>query len=623
MATYSTDLTTRTTADTGTFVELTGTIGGFTLSGGGGPGNDTENFIQGASCSSQTTGKATDAEISNCYDHGANLTFTAGHVVLGWCYYAVGANLKTKANDGWMFVICDSLTTGDYFTFGGSDSGRNPYGGWTNVAIDPTATSTGTLGAGANSGNYRYFGHVCNTVGEITKGNPSAIDAIRTGRGEISVTGTGGSFTELASYNDYNAGGTPPGTSSTSVDSGRHRLGLFQDQGGTFLWKGLMSLGITATTVTFTDSNTTIIIDDCPFSYAAFNKIEVNHASSSVTLDNVTFISTGTVAPGDFEAVDNATIALTGCSFNTMGAFVFQSNSTLTDCVFNTCSSVTTGGATVTGCSFNGLSAASAVVTATPAQATSIQNSVFVSDGTGNGLEIGGTATNITLTGLDFSGYSTSVDADKAIFVNIATGSIELNISGGSGVTLASHVRTAGATVSVVSGAVLVKATAITDLGVAVQNALVILKASNGTGPLPFEDVVTITRVTTTATVAHTAHGMSTNDKIIVKGITDKVEDNGGVKTITVLDANSYTYPTTDSGSASYTGTIIVTFVALSGLTDINGEISTSRVYSLAQPVTGSARKSSASPFLQAGILNGSVSTSLGFDGSAVMVSDE
>ena len=129
MATYSTDLTTLTTAESGTWAELTGTILGFTLSGAGTPAADGENYIQGTDCRSQTTGKAQDAEISIVFDYGSNYSFSAGYVVFGWCFYAVGVNLKTKANSGWMFVICDSLTTGDYFVIGGSDSGRNPYGG--------------------------------------------------------------------------------------------------------------------------------------------------------------------------------------------------------------------------------------------------------------------------------------------------------------------------------------------------------------------------------------------------------------------------------------------------------------------------------------------------------------
>ena len=89
MATYSTDLTTLTTAESGTWAELTGTILGFTLSGAGSPAANAEGFIQGTACYSQTTGKAQDAEISIVFDFGSNRTFTAGHVVFGWCFYAV------------------------------------------------------------------------------------------------------------------------------------------------------------------------------------------------------------------------------------------------------------------------------------------------------------------------------------------------------------------------------------------------------------------------------------------------------------------------------------------------------------------------------------------------------
>ena len=453
MATYSTDLTTLTNAESGTWYELTGTILGFTLSGAGSPAADEENFIQGTDCRSQTTGKAVDAEISIVFDYGSGYTFSAGYVVFGWCFYAVGVNLKTKANSGWMFVICNSLTTGDYFVIGGSDYGRNPYGGWMNVAIDPTATESGTLGSGGNGGTYRYFGHVCNTIGEISKGTPSAVDAIRAGRGIISVTGSGGTFSELASYNDYNGGSTPPGTSSTSVDSGRHRLGLFQAASGTYLWKGLLSLGTSGTSATFTDSNETIIIDDCPYTYPSFNKIEVNNASSSVTLNNITFISTATTANGVgyFEMVADATLAMTGCSFNNMGTFIFDSNSTVTGCSFNSCGQITTGAADLVGCKINSSTNSPAVLCASPGEAALITGSTFTSAGTGHAIEIGGTAANITLADNIFTGYDTAdpgTSTNKAIYVNIASGSMTITVSGGSGLGQTS-VRSAGATVTV------------------------------------------------------------------------------------------------------------------------------------------------------------------------------
>jgi hypothetical protein len=74
---------------------------------------------------------------------------------------------------------------------------------------------------------------------------------------------------------------------------------------------------------------------------------------------------------------------------------------------------------------------------------------------------------------------------------------------------------------------------------------------------------------------------------------------------------------------ASPTGTITSTFVALYGLTDSNGVKSTSRVYSSDQPITGWARKSSASPYYKEGAISGSVDSADGLTATAVLVADE
>jgi len=626
MATYSTDLTTAALADSDVTESWTEFASANT---GGTPADDDENFIQGVNCQSQTTGtkSGTSNPKSVVYQHGSDLSsgWTSGHAFFVWQFYAVGSNLydyDQTTYSGLEIGISNDSTNVDRFFVGGANVRRNPYGGWDNVVVDPEQTADTTYGTGG--AGYTYIGSIAYTINAISKGTPHAVDAIRYGRGEISVTGTGGSFSELASYNDYNAGGTPPGTSSTSVDSGRHRLGLFSDQNGTYLWKGMLAFGLTGSSVTFSDSNETILIDDCPKTYAAFNKIEVRNASSSVTLTNVTFTALGTLAKGNWENMADATVALDGCSFNGMGTFIFDSNTTIDGCIYNSCGLITTGNADIDSCVFNQGTGAVAVTTASPAEAANITNSEFISDGTGNGLEITGTAADLTLTGLIFTGYSTTVDANKAIYVNISTGTVNITISGGSGVTLSSHVRTAGATVNVISGAVTVQVKAALKAGTAVESARVFLKASDGTGPFPFEETVTsITRSTTTATVTHTAHGMASNDKIYLEGITDKTEDNWRVIQITVTGVNTYTFTTTDSGSTSYTGTIKSTFVALNGLTNASGILSTSRVYSSNQPVTGWTRKSTSSPLLQEGVLVGEVDSTNGFSGTAVMLSDE
>ena len=69
MATYSTDLTTLTTAEAGTWVDFDAPYNV------GNPALSEENFIQGTDCFSRNTGKAVGLEISVVYDHGSGVTF--------------------------------------------------------------------------------------------------------------------------------------------------------------------------------------------------------------------------------------------------------------------------------------------------------------------------------------------------------------------------------------------------------------------------------------------------------------------------------------------------------------------------------------------------------------------
>jgi len=227
---------------------------------------------------------------------------------------------------------------------------------------------------------------------------------------------------------------------------------------------------------------------------------------------------------------------------------------------------------------------------------------------------------DITLTDFTFFGdYSSST-----IWHGINSGTnadITINSAGTTNTVSTEYSNTNSGTVTVVAGSVTVKAIATEADGTAIENAIVVLKASDGTGDFPFEDVVTITRATSTATVTHTAHGMATNDKVLIRDADQ--EDYNIIASITLIDANSYSYTVANTPTTPATGTITSTFIALEGLTDINGELSVSRVYSTAQPVTGYTRKSTSSPYFKEGILNGTISTTVGFTGSAVMTSDE
>jgi len=180
-----------------------------------------------------------------------------------------------------------------------------------------------------------------------------------------------------------------------------------------------------------------------------------------------------------------------------------------------------------------------------------------------------------------------------------------------------------GGTLLIQSGAVTALVNVKDNAAANLQNARVILMASDNSADLPWQETVTISRAGAVATVTHASHGLLSGDKVSLSGITDKTEDNQGAHTVTILTAGSYTYPTSDSGSTSYTGTILATGVVFDGLTDASGNISRSRTYGSNQPVEGRVRKSSASPRFKTFDLSGTIDSSIGLTINVRMILDE
>lgn len=121
-----------------------------------------------------------------------------------------------------------------------------------------------------------------------------------------------------------------------------------------------------------------------------------------------------------------------------------RSTVSLTNMSFIDCSSFTQNSATLTNINFDNTK----VTSASPGDADNISNSTFTSAGTGHAIEIGGSAADITLTGLTFTGYagSNGSTGNEAIYVNIASGTMTITIAGGGSTP---SIRTAGATVTV------------------------------------------------------------------------------------------------------------------------------------------------------------------------------
>ncbi|ANS05913.1 hypothetical protein [uncultured Mediterranean phage] len=238
---------------------------------------------------------------------------------------------------------------------------------------------------------------------------------------------------------------------------------------------------------------------------------------------------------------------------------------------------------------------------------------------------------DITLTGIEFTGFSSTPEADGATLRFDATsGSLNCNLIGctvGGAAATDANVGVddaAGIAVTLIIDPATLLINVKDNAGVDLENARVYVRASSGAGDFPFEDSVTIARAGTVATVTHTAHGMAVGEKVKISGITDKTEDNAGVQTIvTSADANTYTYTTTDSGSTSYTGTITSTGVLIEGDTDVNGDISFQRSFGLDQPFEGFVRKSTASPRFKTFPISGTVDTQTGATVNVRLVLDE
>lgn len=626
MATYNTDLNLFDAADSaGNWSELSG------HTSGAAPSADTENYMQNSISVSQATGQASTTAAGMECDYGSAITWTAGWVIVAWQYYTAPTNINTWANGGMRIGVGSSSGNMYYWNAMGDDFGGSPYACWQNTAIDPSDPSGTTYSNlasdtsdGSPTGAVRIFGSLPNVRAKISKGSPHACDIIRYGRGEIYATGTGGTFAGYAGANDADTA----------------RWGLFQKTRGGYLWKGLFSFGQSGTSLTFSDSNANIFVDDTPRVRPTFNKIQILNSSTSVTWTGVNIVGVQTsitgsapVSPGDFDNTDSGTIAFTSCNFTDMGTWTFNAATNSNDvlsCVFLRCKLITASGCDLTGSSVLDSTVAadaSALLWNSSTNPDGYLDNMTFSEGANahHAIEFGSSCpASMTIRGLDVGSdfASTNGQNNSTFYISDSnTGnSYTINCVGCTGNMT---YKSAGAGVTIVSDPVTVKVTCVNTAGAPLQNIRVFVKAKDATGPFPFEEAITsISNSGTTATVNHTGHGMATNDYVFIYG-TD-IAANEGVFQITVTSVDQYTYTMASTPGSSPTVYGTATFVALFGLSDSSGVVSTSRVYSSDQPITGWARNTKITHNVdyQQGVITGSVDSVDGLTGTAVLVLD-
>ena len=344
------------------------------------------------------------------------------------------------------------------------------------------------------------------------------------------------------------------------------------------------------------------------------------NSGTTVIWENIIISAVGTATRGNLLVTSSLLVELTTCSFTGMGTFGFDSNTTADGCTFRDTQLITQGGADITDCR---------IVDSAVSTAMSVDNidlvtgCTFISAGTGHAVDLGTIAASVSKTWNNTdSGYASSdgLTGNETILVSVNSGqTLTVNVSSGASTPTIKNDGTG--TVTVIAGAVTTKITVTSNTdNSAVEGAAVVIKAASTVGGLPFEDVVTITRSGTVATVTHTAHGLSSNNWVEIE---DAVQNEyNRLKQITVTTVNAYTFVVTGSPTTPATGTILATAVLINGLSDVLGEISDTRTLSVDQGFTGSVKKGSSSPVFVGSDLSGTILKDSGFIQTVALIPD-
>jgi hypothetical protein len=587
----------------------------FAGGGGGTLGFGPDFSMQGTDCIDR---QVTSNERGIQFNNATTITIPTGDHIFVWGFVATPGLTDLLVNRGAFVILGDAAAVNVQYHVEGSDT----YGASGRVAkcypIDysvrtsntgsiPYRTVNGTPGAAP-----QYFGFGVNITGTV-KGANIGLDAQRYGTGAYI---TAGDVTTPATFAGF----------ATQSDAVTNRWGILTDVGGSLELQGYFVVGQnnagTATLAYFEDSDVSIVTADTVHAAADFTRFIFDHASTVVKWTNINVTALGTINPGYLEVLNSSTVfTLVGGTFSGFGKTTLNAACTATGTTWRSSGQITMAAATLTLCNIELSTNASAVLCNSKLEDIDLCN--FIGDGTGHAIELTslGTGTMAWDNTFDITTYA-SVDGstgNETIYVNVGSGTLTINVA--SGATTPS-IRTAGATVTVVSGQLMTTVNVKRlDTGANLLNANVLLYAADSSGDLPFEDVVTITRSGTVATVAHTAHGIPDGKKVRITKCNQ--QDYSGVHVITVTGVNSYTYTVANSPTTPATGTILATGVVVEGLTDASGNVADTRAWVTSTPVTGWARKSTSSPFFQQGALGGTVGIVANTDINVQLTSDE
>jgi hypothetical protein len=622
-------------------IDVADTTTGWTNTGGGTLGSTTNPAGVDGTCLSEivsktntatyhTHGTGIDADSSNTgSDQESSTAKTFNGLLIYMWVFQRGAPLTTSAG-GLGVVVGDGTNTMAYYVAGNDEKGFShdsvsPY--FQCMVIDTNSSELpSSKGTVAGSEGSMSWGALTQFGGWADNGTEKAVggvanyfwDAVRVGNWGLRIaggtTGARGTFVEIATADEATSGA----------------YGVFRAlSSGLYGAQSALTFGSTSADSYFEDSDFVLVFEDRPVADDKFFiDVEGDSGSTNVfILTNGTIKSAGPAVKLDFTNADINTLTLTGCLFADLKNSILFSNST------------TASGHSVTGCTFNNIDQID------PGDVTFEYNTIsnyqgstsgallLDADGTDNWTDLSfksfgtGHAIYITAAGeYDFTNFtydnyaSSDGSTGNEVIYNNSGGTVTLNISGGDTPTVRNGT---GANTVLVIDPVTLGITVIDSAdSTAVVGASVYVRVSDGTN-FPYQDSVTIASSGTTATVTHTGHGLSTDDKIYITGANETPYN--GVFTITLDGAdptNKYTYTMGSSTTSPATGTITATFVLIYGVTNASGYIGYTQSYSDDQPIVGRVRRATSGTLYKNSAIAGTISKTGGLGVTVQMIPD-
>ena len=603
--------------------------------GGGGISDEPDIVYQGTTAQSR---KVSTTLIGRSYTHGSGTDMDGtpanrAHCILKLNVTNYTALLARTSPGSQMKIGSSSANYHSYYLFGNDN--YPTLGGWQIIAIAPSvsgyAAAVGDTGT-PNDSAILFWSWLAD-FSATAKAENLVIDAIDVGLGLFVVGGDGAdpdatwqtfvTFDEGTSGNRYGFVTTKSGVLFVTgqLTIGRTSAGTsthtdFTDSGVTLVWEnGLVTSGFHRLLLDLATTGTVISVTNCSLGSVGKVNNDGDRGYSTTEDSRPVFEVSGTTGTATFDS----------CVFDNWSSFSMTSATTLTGCVFTNCGQIDANDGSLAGSTISGYTGAantSAVLwDGTDNPATELEGVTFIANaGTlSHAIEFGTSSpTSINLNDVNFSGYSASNNVnDSAIHIKRTTGTVTINVSGGSGTV---SYRTDGATVVVVNTVSVVVTAIDANTGDPVQDARVLVEADTG-GPLPSDASVTITSTGTTASVSHTTHGMLDGQLVAIRGANEPLYN--GVYTISNVTTNAYDYTLTSSTTSPATGTITATGVIISELTTASGIAdNTGFNFSTSQPIRGVIRRGSAAPRYKSAGVAGTISSS-GFTATISLIPDE